>query len=112
MGYDLYITRAENWLENEEKQIDEPEWRKIVEFDDDLCLTGFAEAISPQGEIIRYENTLLAKWCGHPELNVVWFDFRRGNVIVKNPDDATLDKMRQIAQKLRAKIQGEEGESY
>lgn len=74
MGYDLHITRAENWWENEGKEISENEWRALIDSDAELRLTGFAEATSPQGETIRYENALLAAWSGHPKLDVVWFD--------------------------------------
>ncbi|HEX8235818.1 MAG TPA: hypothetical protein VF600_07660 [Abditibacteriaceae bacterium] len=112
MGYDLHITRAENWWENEGKEIGENEWLDLVDSDAEHRLTGFAEATSPQGETIRYENPLLAEWLGHPKLHVVWFDFGRGNVIIKNPDEATLGKMQQLAQKLNAKVQGDEGETY
>ena len=112
MGYDLHITRAENWWENQGKEVRENEWRELIEADAELCLSGFAEANSSHGEMIRYENALLTTWSGHPNLDVVWFDFRGGNVVIKNPDEATLTKMQQIAQKLNAKVQGDEGEIY
>lgn len=44
--------------------------------------------------------------------NMAWFDFRSGNVVVKNPDVAILSKMWKIAQKLGARVQGDDGEIY
>jgi hypothetical protein len=41
-----------------------------------------------------------------------WFDYRRGKIVVKNPDPETLMKMWQIAQALSANVQGDEGEIY
>lgn len=112
MGYNLYITRAEFWLGNEGKEISEAQWRTVVESDSELELRGFAEAISPQGEVIRYDSPLLAVWSGHSRIRGVGFDLRRGNVVVKNPDKETLTKMHQLARQLDATIQGEEGEVY
>lgn len=31
MGYDLCITRAENWFENEGEEISQAEWRDTIE---------------------------------------------------------------------------------
>jgi hypothetical protein len=43
---------------------------------------------------------------------MAWFDYRHGEVVVKNPDDEILGKMRQIAERMGAKVIGDEGESY
>ncbi|NYH26059.1 hypothetical protein GGD40_005630 [Paraburkholderia bryophila] len=43
---------------------------------------------------------------------MAWFDFRAGNVVVKNPDTAILLKMWLIAQKLGARVQGDDCEIY
>jgi hypothetical protein len=43
---------------------------------------------------------------------MVWFDFRQGNVVVKNPDTEVLRKMWSLAQALSANVQGDDGEGY
>jgi hypothetical protein len=44
--------------------------------------------------------------------NMAWFDYQEGTVVVKNPDDEILGKMRRIAAALGAKVLGDEGELY
>jgi hypothetical protein len=41
-----------------------------------------------------------------------WFDYRRGRIVVKNPDQEILRKMWLLAQRLSAKVQGDDGETY
>lgn len=112
MGYDLYITRAEDWYNNQGRELTEAAWKTVIEADPEMRMIGFAEATTPSGETLRYVNSLLAEWSGHPEHEIVWFDFRQGNVVVKNPDELTLAKMQEVAGKLNARVQGDEGEFY
>jgi hypothetical protein len=105
MGYDLHVTRGDG------KPIGEAEWRAYVASDRELDLTGVAEAETPDGTL-RYENPSLACWRGHPAGEQVWFDFRDGEVVVKNPDEPTIGKMLVMAAALRARVQGDDGEIY
>jgi len=105
MGYDLHVTRGDG------RPIAEGEWRAYVAGDPELDLTGFAEAPTPEGTL-KYENPGLACWRRHPSGEVVWFDFRRGQVVVKNPDEPTIAKMLAVAHALRARVQGDDGEIY
>jgi hypothetical protein len=75
-----------------------------------MRLTGTAEAKTPDA-VLRYENPGLAIWTKAPHSGT-WFDYRRGRIVVKNPDPEILAKMKQIAGKLRAKVIGDEGEEY
>jgi hypothetical protein len=110
MGYDIHITRKANWFD-EGPDIPDSEWQAYVTGDPEMSITGAAEAALPEGRVLRYENTLLAEW-RRPTGGVVWFDFRSGRVVVKNPDEATVEKMKQVARALRARVQGDDGESY
>lgn len=92
MGYDLHVTRASHWTDSESAPITDVEWRSFVAAADDLELTGAAEAVVPDGPI-RYENGGLALWRGHPAREKVWFDFRNGRVVVKNPNQPTIARM-------------------
>jgi hypothetical protein len=61
---------------------------------------------------VRYENPSLAMWVGHPSGMPVSLDFREGAVVVKNPDDHTIDRLKVLATRLGARVQGDEGELY
>ena len=112
MGYDLHITRRSKWFDTEGLEITKSEWHAIIEFDPEMRLSEAAEHDLPSGEALRYENPSLAEWTGHPDEEFVWFNYSRGNIVVKNPDEATLVKVQEIAHKLRASVQGDDGESY
>jgi hypothetical protein len=57
MGYDVNITRAEHWSENDGFEIATHEWQEFVASDPSFVLRGAAEAGG-----VRYENALLAVW--------------------------------------------------
>ena len=112
MGYDVQITRAENWSDKDALPIFEDEWKAIVAPDSDLGITGFTEAQTPNDEVIRIESPLLTEWRGHSSQSPVYFTYRRNHISCKNPNHEILRKMLQIAAKLGAKVQGDEGEFY
>jgi hypothetical protein len=113
MGYDVHITRAEHWTESESTPITIDEWLGYLAGDTEMRLDNIAEA-EVEGSTLRYENDGLAVWTaygGHGLKGyMAWFDFYRGEVVVKNPDDEILGKMRRIASALKAKVMGDEGE--
>lgn len=114
MGYDVHITRKNDWLDDE-PQISADEWAAYVASDPSMRMDGYAE-MSSGGQTLRYENAGLAVWVeysGHePNGNKAWFDLRKGDVIVKNPDAEMLKKMWRVAQALGAKVQGDDRETY
>ncbi|HLX63821.1 MAG TPA: hypothetical protein VKX17_21295 [Planctomycetota bacterium] len=112
MGYDLHITRKQDWFDKHGPRITEQEWRDYVSSDPEMTITGFAEAKTPKGEVIRIEDPLLAEWDGHSKYKPVWFSYYDGVIIVKSPDAECISKMREVAEKLCARIQGDEGEYY
>lgn len=116
MGYDVHITRRGNWFDKNGSGIGIDEWKALVLSDPDMRLEGHASGVVGGGSILRMESEGLAGWTAYAEAasskNMVWFHFRRGNVIVKNPDGASLVKMWQLARKLDAKVQGDECEVY
>jgi len=112
MGYDLHIIRAEDWTESGSDPITQNEWRGYVESDPEMEMTGRAEAIAGDGSHIVYENEGLAVWNGHSDGEEHWFDLRDGRVTVKDPDEEIVGKMYRIAEKLGARVQGDDGEFY
>lgn len=99
MGYDLHITRAEYWPDNEEHQISTEEWLSIVAIDDALTLN-------------TNNGPYFANWSGPSTYEEAWFDWFDGNIYTKNPDRAIFKKMLQIANELSATVQGDDGETY
>jgi hypothetical protein len=101
MGYDLHLTRAENWFDSEQRPIAADEWLSVVEQDPDLT-------IDPRGN-----GPYCALWLQHwVEGDHPWFNWRKGCIYTKNPDRMTLGKMLEIARRLGARVQGDEGELY
>jgi hypothetical protein len=115
MGYDVHITRKRSWSDNGGSEIPLAEWVALVAADPDMRLDGYAEARLEDGSILRIENEGLSVWTAysrHCENGMAWFSFRRGNVVVKNPDREILQKMWSLAQVLSARVQGDDGKFY
>ena len=117
MGYDLHITRQENWFdEDDTRQISFEEWKDILSSDNEIRLDGFAEAKTTNGDTIKVDSKGLSVWTKYSgnglDGNYAWFDYSQGSIVCKNPDDEIINKMLNIAERLNAKVQGEEGEIY
>ena len=115
MGYDLHITRADDWVDESYPSIPLKEWLDYVESDPEMRLDNVAEADTPDGTL-RYENVGLAVWTAYARDgeagNHAWFDFRNGRIVVKNPDEQIIAKMCRVADALQARVQGDDGEFY
>ena len=105
MGYDVHISRKDEWFSDEGNEISLDEWKQYVESDPDMRLDNFAEAKTPEG-VLRVESEGLSVWVGYSGHEA------DGNIKVKNPDEEILKKMFSIAQSLDAKVQGDECEIY
>ena len=116
MGYDFHITRASEWSESESLPIRLDEWKEYVASDPEFRMDNFAEIKTPQGETIRFDSEGLAVWTAYSERgedsNRAWFDYSGGRIVVKNADDETLEKMKEIAEFFGAKVLGDDGEEY
>jgi hypothetical protein len=99
LGYDVHITRAENWASNEGQEISPEEWLRLVQSDPELI------AMPQNGDYF-------VVWRGSTKYPETWFDWSAGNITTKYPDRATFRKMLQMATALDAKVQGDEGEVY
>jgi len=107
MGYDLHITRAEDWVESANQPIFPSEWLKCINDDPELCI----DANSPNDS----EPWAVWRGSGQTVLNedeqslFLWND---GQIGVKNPDSATIRKMVQIAAIFGARVVGDDGEEH
>jgi hypothetical protein len=101
VGYDLYITRRKYHGDEDGPRITEAEWNALVEAETEM-------------EFRDSRNPLLATWSGKSEYPDPWFDYsaRYGSIDTKNPDKPIIAKMLEMAKKLEAKVQGDDGEVY
>jgi hypothetical protein len=99
MGYDLHITRAKFHYQNQGAWITADEWLQYIEQDPELTLAG-------------YNGDYFALWSGKSGYPDPWLDWFEGNIYTKNPDDPLINKMVDIAKKLSAQAQGDDGEIY
>lgn len=115
MGYDIHITRKEQWFDEKGENIELEEWLNFVKSSSDMRHDGFAEAETPNGTL-RIDSEGLSVWLGYSghekNGNMAWFYYSDGNIQVKNPDEEILKKMYKIAQELQAKVQGDDCEIY
>jgi hypothetical protein len=98
MGYDLHITRAPLWEENDETQIPFTEWLALVQEDPELKPE---PGYGPYA--VRWQTT---------SQEGGWFDWSDGNVFTTDPNRATVRKMLSLATLLAGTVQGDEGEVY
>ncbi len=99
MGYNLYVTRAVDWSSNSGNEISPQEWLSVV--DGDPSLVRFSA-----------NGPYFALWDRADQPDSPWIDWFGGNLYSKNPDRAVLGKLLEIANRLHARVQGEEGEEY
>ncbi len=117
MGYDVHITRKENWFDEDgSDNISVTEWTEYIKRDSEMRLDNFAEATATNGEYVRVEAQGMSVWTKYSKDglggNHAWFWPSNGNIVVKNPDIEIRNKMIDIAGHLNAKVQGDDGEFY
>jgi len=109
MGYDVFITRAENSNESVQHPISEADWKALLQSDSSLeaSPTDYYERHTQDGRTERFQMVL---WTAHPDRPP--FMLVDGAVQIKSPDEATIQKMVEMAGRLRARVVGEGGEVY
>jgi len=99
VSYQVYITRAEFWAENEGSEISAGEWLELLRKDAEISQD---QANGPYFGVLG----------GSQESTESWLDWSGGNLYTSYPNRAMQKKMLQIAGKLGAVIQGDDGEIY
>jgi hypothetical protein len=102
MGYDLHITRKENWFDEDGPLITGAEWRALIERDPELTLDTSMRLKMKDGDYI------FAAWNGEQGA----LGHYHGEITAKNPDKPLIIKMVNVAKALGAKVQGDDGETY
>lgn len=109
MGYEVHISRKNDFDNyDEESNITMDEWRAMVDAADDLTWEP-----APGAEIPG--NFEYCYWLKHPEQdesNRPWFQFYGGSVSTKWTDTASLRLMLRMAEALKGRMHGDEGEFY
>jgi hypothetical protein len=100
MGWELHMTRADDWSQSADRPITAEEWLAVV-------------AADPELHIDEANGRYFAVW-SHPrsKSDGGWFDWADGQVSTKQPDRPVLKKLLQLADKLGATVQGDDGEVY
>jgi len=99
MGYELHITRSEEWSDNVGREIAAREWLEYIQADPELVLD---TSYSPY----------FAVWRGSPNGAWAWLDWEAGNIYAKSPDRPLIEKMVRVAHVMSARVQGDDGEWY
>lgn len=112
-GYDLHITRAVEWTLSSKQPISELEWKAAVASDRQLQMDTIASAENPRThETIQISNPLMASWVDPTSKEKHYFYYREGAISVKNPSQSAIAKMKAVAKRLSARVQGDDGEWY
>jgi hypothetical protein len=116
MGCDVHITRADEWSESENAPITLDEWSAFVGHDPELRSERAASASLPDGTSLEVELSGLAVWTewsqhGRSEA-AVYFWHSGGCITSRAIDDEVLAKLHRIAQRLGARLVGDDGEEY
>ena len=96
MGYDLHITRKHDRADEAGPTINPQEWLAVLDADPELSRATDAG-----------DDTLAGAWKGD---TLFWFT--EGEIRCKNPDEPVIRKMVEIAERLGATVQGDDGERY
>ena len=102
MGYEVHITRADDWTKSQQHPILEKEWLEVVHSDPTLQVS--EEDFRGDGVGERHHAVV---WLAHPERPQFWYG--NGMVTKKHPDEPTLAKMAEIAEKLNAHVIDDDG---
>lgn len=109
MGYDLFITRANDHLQTADHPISEEEWQRVAQSDPSLSLSteDYYDRRGKDGTVERFHPFL---WITHPDSPP--FMLIDGAIEIKSPDEATILKLVDLAGKLGAHVLDEEDGRY
>jgi hypothetical protein len=99
MGYDAHITRAESWGMGDEPLISPQEWLTVVRADQEL-------------QLLDEGKPYTAEWLPAAVNCDTYFEWENSAVHSKNPSPEALLKMEELARRLGARVQGDDGEIY
>ena len=98
MGYDIHITKRDEWYDEDDLGITREEFIQLVDGRDELSIVDQDSA-----DLMAIRDGDETQW-------LMWDS--SGDVLSKNPSQGMIAWMYEIAQLLGAKVQGDEGEIY
>jgi len=104
MGYNLHITRAKDWIDSQLKPISQEEWSAIAKRDFSLRPNGSVSFENDDGVLVEAVLYSFAE-----NFSIYFYE---GRLVAKNPTDAGVKKMVQLATLLNAVVLGDDGEQY
>lgn len=116
MGYDLYITRKEDWSDVDGQDITFDDWIAYVTSDKSLRIDAArAAAADPRVASGAKEPSHVA-WVDWPDREAgqreAWIWLERGNLVAADADLPFRQKLFLIAVAMNARLMGEDGEVY
>lgn len=99
MGYDLHITRKESWADPDGPVLTLDEWLHYVASDKEIS----RDADNSEHDFLFTRGAFTAPLWWRPDL---------GEIYTKNPDDLLIEKMVEIAKRLKARVLGDDDEEY
>jgi len=98
-GYDLHITRKPHWADEVGPKIAISEWHEYLKRDRQLSRD---KQNSENDFVVSLPN----------ESFPIWFDPKLGELTTKNPSEAAIKKLIEMSKNLKARVQGDDGETY
>ncbi|MFU8803454.1 MAG: hypothetical protein ACNA8W_06575 [Bradymonadaceae bacterium] len=103
MSYKIYITRADHPDQSTQNPIELDEWVNLIKEIPDLHLHETESSPDPDRPSPREG---LVRWASHPYGQAVWLSYQNGAIVVENPDGYTAMRMRNLANRLHARVHG------
>lgn len=102
MGFEMHLTRRKDWWAEEDgPAIGADEWLALVAEDDSLTLA----PSKGNDYFVEWKGT-----CRHGD--GTWFNWDYGQIYTKGPDEPIMAKMLEMAAKLGATMQDDDGNIY
>jgi hypothetical protein len=116
MGYTIAIFRQDDWDNpEEESNISFEEWSNYIDTDEELERPA-ESSLTDDNREHYLQNPGYCEWNNHSSYKEPfarpWFEYSQGEIVSKYVDDESLLKMIEIADRLNAKVRGQDGEIY
>ncbi|MGZ3158009.1 MAG: hypothetical protein ACXU7D_01715 [Burkholderiaceae bacterium] len=98
-GYDLHITRKTHWSDEAGPKISFTEWLEYVKVD---------QQVKKDKANRKYDFFVQIRSGSFP----IWYNPELGELTTKDPSEKAIRKLVEISKRLKAKVQGDDGELY
>jgi hypothetical protein len=114
MAYEIHISKTKEWNESQKAPIKPNELLEIINLDPELISEGQGvEGKNPgTGEVINVNTDLSFKYLNKITKQEYYYHLVGSHVRFKYIDENQIQKAKEIASKLKAYVQGDEGEYY